>query len=121
MASPRQTYFCGAFKIEDDSILVADILKVIIIIIVIIIIVIIIIIIIIIIILQVTDRLAIKLPKAGRVSHFRIWTAVDCWLITGSRDQFDLPLQLAANKTRKIKAVHGKFGIKTIYFHYDDC
>ena len=24
MASPRQTYFCGAFKIEDDSILVAD-------------------------------------------------------------------------------------------------
>ena len=108
MASPRQTYFVGAFKIEDDSILVADVLKVIIIIIIINII------------FQVTDRLAIKLPKAGRVSHFRIWTAVDCWLITGSRDQFELPLLLAANKTRKIEAVHGKFGIRIIDFHYDD-
>ena len=41
MASPRQTYFCGSFKIEDDSILVSDIRKI-------------------------TDRLDLKLPKAGK-------------------------------------------------------
>ena len=85
-ASPRHTYFCGSFTIKDDTTLVADILKV-------------------------TDRLDIKLPKSGRVPEFRIWTEADCWLVTGSRDQFALPLKLVAMKTRKIKAPQGKFGI----------
>ena len=49
---------------------------------------------------------------AGRDPEFLIWTEKDCSLVTGSREHFDLPLQLAANTAnRKIKATHGKFGI----------
>ena len=50
--------------------------------------------------------------SAGRVSEIRIWTEKDCRLVTGSSEDFNLPLKLAANKAnRKIKAINGKFGI----------
>ena len=82
----RQTYFCGLYQLEDDSVLLTDLM------------------------IDNTIRLDVKLPKAGMMS---IWAEKDTWLITGSTRNFNPPIKITPARMERINLPKGKFGIVT--------
>ena len=86
----RQTYFCGLYQLEDDSVLLTDLM------------------------IDNTIRLDVKLPKAGRVSEKEFWAEKDTWLITGSTRNFNHPMKITPARMERIRLPKGKFGIVTL-------
>ena len=84
----RQTYFCGLYRLEDDSVLLRDLMND-------------------------TFRLDVELTTAGGVSEREFCTKRDTWLITGSRRNFDPPIKITPRRMERIRFPKGKFGIVT--------
>ena len=82
----RQTYFCGLYQLEDDSVLLTNLM------------------------IDNTITLDVKLPKAGMMS---IWAEKDTWLITGSTRNFNHPIKITPARMERISLPKGKFGIVT--------
>ena len=92
IGASRQTYFCGLYLLEDDSVLLTDLM------------------------IDDSIRLNVKLPKAGRGGNAgkggrEIWAEKETWLITGSRNNFDPPLKIPQRRLERILVPKGKFGI----------
>ena len=77
----RQTYFCGLYQLDEDSVLMSDLM------------------------IDNTIRLDVKLPKAGRVSLKEIWTMKETWLITGSVRNFNHPMKITPGRIKKIREI----------------
>ena len=91
----RQTYFCGLYLLEDDSVLLTDLM------------------------IDNSIRLNVKLPKAGKGGNAgkggrEIWAEKETWLITGSRNNFDPPMMIPQRRLERILVPKGKFGVVTL-------
>ena len=94
IGASRQTYFCGLYLLDDDSVLLTDLM------------------------IDNSIRLNIKLPKAGKGGNAgnggrKIWAEKDTWLITGSRRNFDSPMKITPGRMERIRLPRGVFGIVT--------